>query len=90
MSWARKRAVGCCIHTSIVIRDSLTAVARYGPDTGKLEVHTYREGVAAKVGHDLIIEVTKWAGQRRRRRARADRRPDARSSCARATAASSR
>ncbi len=34
---------------------------RYGPDTGKLEVHTYREGVAAKVGHDLIIEVTKWA-----------------------------
>ena len=34
---------------------------RYGPDTGRLEVHTYREGVAAKVGHDLIIEVTKWA-----------------------------
>jgi polyisoprenoid-binding protein YceI len=36
-------------------------VPRYGPDTGRLEVHTYREGVAAKVGHDLIIEVTKWA-----------------------------
>ena len=36
-------------------------MARYGPDTGSLEVHTYREGVAAKVGHDLIIEVTKWA-----------------------------
>jgi polyisoprenoid-binding protein YceI len=35
-------------------------VARFGPDTGSLEVHTYREGVAAKVGHDLIIEVTKW------------------------------
>jgi polyisoprenoid-binding protein YceI len=34
---------------------------RYGPDTGSLEVHTYREGVAAKVGHDLIIEVTEWA-----------------------------
>ena len=37
-------------------------MARFGPDTGRLEVHTYREGVAAKVGHDLIIEVTKWAG----------------------------
>ena len=61
MSCARKRFVGCCIHTSIVIRDSLTPVARYGPDSGSLEVHTYREGVAAKVGHDLIIEVTKWA-----------------------------
>ena len=36
-------------------------MARFGPDTGSLEVHTYREGVAAKVGHDLIIEVTKWA-----------------------------
>jgi polyisoprenoid-binding protein YceI len=35
-------------------------MARYGPDTGSLEVHTYREGVAAKVGHDLIIEVTRW------------------------------
>ena len=34
---------------------------RYGPDTGRLEVHTYREGVGAKVGHDLIIEVTRWA-----------------------------
>ena len=37
-------------------------MARFGPDTGSLEVHTYREGVAAKVGHDLIIEVTEWAG----------------------------
>jgi polyisoprenoid-binding protein YceI len=36
-------------------------MASFGPDTGSLEVHTYREGVAAKVGHDLIIEVTKWA-----------------------------
>ena len=25
-----------------------------------MHVHTYREGVAAKVGHDLIIEVTRW------------------------------
>ena len=31
-----------------------------GPDTARLVVKTYREGVAAKVGHDLIIEVTDW------------------------------
>ena len=31
-----------------------------GPSDGSLEVHTYREGVAQKVGHDLIIEVEKW------------------------------
>jgi polyisoprenoid-binding protein YceI len=40
----------------------LTGVTRFGPDTGSLEVHTYREGVAAKVGHDLIIEVESWEG----------------------------
>jgi polyisoprenoid-binding protein YceI len=28
--------------------------------SGSLEVKTYREGVAAKVGHDLVIEVTRW------------------------------
>jgi len=33
---------------------------RYGPDNASLHVHTYREGVAAKVGHDLVIEVTRW------------------------------
>ena len=33
---------------------------RYGPDNASLHVHTYREGVAAKVGHDLIIEATRW------------------------------
>jgi polyisoprenoid-binding protein YceI len=31
-----------------------------GPDTGSLRVKTYREGVAAKVGHDLVIEVASW------------------------------
>lgn len=33
---------------------------RLGPDNGRLVVKTYREGVAAKVGHDLVIEVTRW------------------------------
>jgi polyisoprenoid-binding protein YceI len=33
---------------------------RLGPDNATLQVLTYREGVAAKVGHDLVIEVTRW------------------------------
>jgi polyisoprenoid-binding protein YceI len=31
-----------------------------GPANASLQVRTYREGVAAKAGHDLIIEVTRW------------------------------
>lgn len=33
---------------------------KVGPDTGSLRVKTYREGLAAKVGHDLVIEVDAW------------------------------
>ena len=32
-----------------------------GPEAGTLQVKTYREGVAARVGHDLVIDVTKWS-----------------------------
>jgi polyisoprenoid-binding protein YceI len=31
-----------------------------GPEDGSLIVRTFREGVAAKVGHDLVIAVTRW------------------------------
>lgn len=31
-----------------------------GPDNASLQVKTYREGVAAKVGHDLVMDVTRW------------------------------
>ncbi len=34
--------------------------ARFGPDNASLQVRTYREGVAAKAGHDLILAVTRW------------------------------
>jgi polyisoprenoid-binding protein YceI len=34
--------------------------ARFGPENASLQVRTYREGVAAKAGHDLIISVTHW------------------------------
>jgi hypothetical protein len=30
---------------------------RIGPEDGKLGVYTYREGVAQRVGPDLVIEV---------------------------------
>ena len=33
---------------------------RFGPDNASLQVRTYREGVAAKAGHDLIIDVKRW------------------------------
>jgi hypothetical protein len=31
-----------------------------GSDTGTLQVRTYREGLAQKAGHDLIIDVGQW------------------------------
>jgi polyisoprenoid-binding protein YceI len=31
-----------------------------GPDTASLVVRTYREGLAAKAGHDLVIDVRQW------------------------------
>ena len=33
---------------------------RVGSGNGMLQVRTYREGVAQKVGHDLIIDVERW------------------------------
>ena len=33
---------------------------RFGPNNASLQVRTYREGVASKAGHDLIIDVTRW------------------------------
>jgi polyisoprenoid-binding protein YceI len=36
---------------------------RLGPENGSLVVKTYREGVAAKVGHDLVIAVTQWSAE---------------------------
>ncbi len=31
-----------------------------GPENGKLQVRTYREGLAQKVGHDLVMDVARW------------------------------
>jgi polyisoprenoid-binding protein YceI len=35
-------------------------MAPLGPDDATLLVKTYREGMAAMAGHDLVIEVTRW------------------------------
>lgn len=35
-------------------------VHNLGPDSGLIEVRTYREGFAQKVGHDLVIDVGQW------------------------------
>jgi polyisoprenoid-binding protein YceI len=41
---------------------SLSAGAHgFGPDNASLVVKTYREGMAAKAGHDLIIDVRRWS-----------------------------
>jgi hypothetical protein len=38
-------------------------VREVGPADATLTVKTYREGVAAKVGHDLIMVVTRWSAK---------------------------
>lgn len=41
----------------------LTGHHRIGPAQGRLLLRTYREGVAASVGHDLVIELTRWSAE---------------------------
>ncbi|HEV2377567.1 MAG TPA: YceI family protein [Streptosporangiaceae bacterium] len=36
---------------------------RLGPDCGRLVLHTFRDGLAARAGHDLTIEVVGWSGE---------------------------
>ena len=36
---------------------------RLGPDTGRVVIKTSRSGLAARAGHDLTIEVTRWSAQ---------------------------
>ena len=37
-------------------------MAELGPTNASMTVHTGREGMAAKAGHDLIIDVQQWSG----------------------------
>jgi hypothetical protein len=36
---------------------------RLGPDSGRVVIKTGRAGLAARAGHDLTIEVTRWSAQ---------------------------
>ena len=36
---------------------------RLGPDAGRVVIKTGRAGLAARAGHDLTIEVTRWSAQ---------------------------
>jgi YceI-like domain len=42
---------------------SITGTFRLGPDNGRIILRTGRAGFAAKAGHDLTIEVTRWSAQ---------------------------
>jgi YceI-like domain len=41
----------------------ITGNFRLGPDNGRVVLKTGRQGIAAKAGHDLTIEVTRWSAQ---------------------------
>jgi YceI-like domain len=41
----------------------ITGTFRLGPDDGRVVLKTGRQGIAARAGHDLTIEVTRWSAQ---------------------------
>ncbi|HEV3168711.1 MAG TPA: YceI family protein [Actinocrinis sp.] len=40
----------------------MSGPVRLGPSDGRLVLRTYREGAAALVGHDLVLELALWSG----------------------------
>jgi polyisoprenoid-binding protein YceI len=38
-----------------------TGTYRLGPDSGRVVIKTTRAGLAARVGHDLALDVTRWS-----------------------------
>jgi polyisoprenoid-binding protein YceI len=41
----------------------ITGTYELGPDDGQVLVRTGREGLAARAGHDLAIEITRWSAR---------------------------
>jgi hypothetical protein len=41
----------------------ITGTYELGPSTGRVLVKTGREGLAARAGHDLTIEITQWSAR---------------------------
>jgi hypothetical protein len=42
---------------------AITGNFRLGPDNGRIILRTSRAGLAARAGHDLTMEVTRWSAQ---------------------------
>jgi hypothetical protein len=42
---------------------AITGKFRLGPDNGRVILKTGRAGLAAKAGHDLTIEITRWSAR---------------------------
>jgi YceI-like domain len=42
---------------------AITGKFRLGPDNGRVILRTGRAGLAAKAGHDLTIEITRWSAR---------------------------
>ena len=36
---------------------------RLGPESGRIVIRTFREGLGAVAGHDLVIDVRRWSGE---------------------------
>jgi hypothetical protein len=41
----------------------ITGNFQLGPDNGRLLIRTSRAGLAAKAGHDLVLEMTRWSAR---------------------------
>lgn len=52
-----------CLSLTVRPVTAYTGNFRLGPDTGRVVLKTGRVGLAAKAGHDLTIEVTRWSAQ---------------------------
>ena len=57
MPWERATSAESEYDRAVAFRAGRHKVGR---DDGTLQVRTYREGLAQKVGHDLIIDVGQW------------------------------
>ncbi len=41
----------------------LSGTHSLGPQAGQITLNVYRDGVAAKLGHNLVLEATAWSGK---------------------------
>jgi polyisoprenoid-binding protein YceI len=51
------------MRTVVPVADDITGTHELGPGAGRLLVKTGREGLAARAGHDLTLEITRWSAR---------------------------